>query len=805
MPFYGSGSKSGEFDFRLPKELSENFSNAVADPDGRGGLVSGDGVYVPLVYGEYITDGYVLATASVDNGGEPANTLFVLLIGWCLGEIESIDQVYVNDEPFEIAAGTSTYLHYRGTTWQGVDPFFKAAYGGPYNETLIINDQEGDIGVAYSVIAIDKTLYTSMPRIKARVRGKLVRDYRLNVCPTVRGGYTKTGFCVVYDGSDAGYHTKGDDNSAYEHTITEVGSPTISGDYMTFGGSSDYLTVADDDTISLGGTTALYGSEQNFTIEGTVKFDTVTGTEDIFLYGTNSSPDLGIKFERSGTDVRISLSTNGTAWNVHSSVVLNDTAVATATDYDFKVERVGEFFHVFWDDERTSINDLTTLLAGNADKFPSGTWPSGGTTRGWKIGGFDGGLKSFRITTGTYRYGVPPYDGHDSGGPFTDWLEDGPDDFSETAALHWADMVTNPIYGMGETVNEESVNTTAYYCEELVLNNDTVRRSTTGVAITQRRNTSSWLDMLADYADATWYPAAEGFVINPDSGLGATATGPELVPNSDFSSDPSGDWTYDSDYWKWDSVAEVMYGSGTNAGVEDMTITLTHAAISEPVVFSMDITNRTPGDETGNVFIYINGSPSPTFSWISPAAVPGRVSHAFEDGLPANTQIKITQVLDFNLNIDNISLRTALSSTSAIVRGSLRIIGESNSGKANIVNVSWNNSVLDAVYTTETSEVKVGYIPEGESNTATYQMPGVHNEYEAENKGTRKLYKSLNRYTYSWAQFDDALINESGDIVKLVDGSLDMEQVVQITSVRMIGAGRWQMSGTNYNSKAYPV
>jgi hypothetical protein len=92
-----------------------------------------------------------------------------LVVGflWCIGEINSIEEFYINDA--EAPAGV-TVTHYMGTPTQGVDATLSSAIAA-YNDTVRISTPSGYRGIAYTVLRIPTGEIDAFPRVRARLKG----------------------------------------------------------------------------------------------------------------------------------------------------------------------------------------------------------------------------------------------------------------------------------------------------------------------------------------------------------------------------------------------------------------------------------------------------------------------------------------------------------------------------------------------------------------------------------------------------------------------------------------------------------
>lgn len=148
-------------------------------PSQRYATVAAEGTFVPVVYGrDYL--GPIISLVTARSG-----YLFVRCV-WCLGEIDSVESVTLNDLPLP---NTIQVNHYTGTTSQGIDPLLAAAIPGYADNCVVVVDGV-EVGIAYSVFKIPAgvtqtdeegnvaAIDSSFPRFLAKIRGLKVRDPR---------------------------------------------------------------------------------------------------------------------------------------------------------------------------------------------------------------------------------------------------------------------------------------------------------------------------------------------------------------------------------------------------------------------------------------------------------------------------------------------------------------------------------------------------------------------------------------------------------------------------------------------------
>lgn len=134
--------------------------------------VAAKGALVPVMYGRRDAPGLMFAQGMIGSD---------LVIGflWCVGEIDAIEAIYVNDALPPMGAGNVVITNYLGTPSQGVDATLASAIAG-YADTLRVPIPGGGfLGLAYSVLRIPPGKISGFPRTaRAVIRGRKVYDPR---------------------------------------------------------------------------------------------------------------------------------------------------------------------------------------------------------------------------------------------------------------------------------------------------------------------------------------------------------------------------------------------------------------------------------------------------------------------------------------------------------------------------------------------------------------------------------------------------------------------------------------------------
>lgn len=132
--------------------------------------VTAHGASLPLLYGRRDIPGLIFALGY--NG-----TDLVLGVLWCIGEIDAIENIYINDAVVP-ASPNVIVTNYLGTPTQTVDTTLQGAIAG-YNDSMRVQVPGGSyIGIAYSVFRIKTGVLTAFPKFRAVCRGRKVYDPR---------------------------------------------------------------------------------------------------------------------------------------------------------------------------------------------------------------------------------------------------------------------------------------------------------------------------------------------------------------------------------------------------------------------------------------------------------------------------------------------------------------------------------------------------------------------------------------------------------------------------------------------------
>lgn len=132
--------------------------------------VTAHGSSLPLLYGRRDIPGLIFALGYI-------STDLVIGVIWCMGEIDAIENIYINDAVVP-ASPNVIVTNYLGTPSQTVNTTLQSAIAG-YNDSMRVQVPGGSyIGIAYSVFRIKVGALTAFPKFRAVCRGRKVYDPR---------------------------------------------------------------------------------------------------------------------------------------------------------------------------------------------------------------------------------------------------------------------------------------------------------------------------------------------------------------------------------------------------------------------------------------------------------------------------------------------------------------------------------------------------------------------------------------------------------------------------------------------------
>jgi hypothetical protein len=458
---------------------------------------SGSNAPIPIVYGRRVVPGVRVTT--VEFGGE----LYCLVV-WCLGEVHSIEQVFINGA--DPVSGVEL-RHYRGTQYQGVDAWLAAAIPG-YSDDLVLRKPGGDVGVCYTVARIPAA-YDQQPRFQAIINGKLVFDP--GSTSTGDPFYSDVALAVHFTGTDG--QTSATDTSPSPRTLTFNGAAQILGNQLDAGGAGGGVMVADSPAIEF--------TDEKWSVEIDCETSSGAGFAALIFKSSTTSSGRGFYLLRSVRDLLFSGSSNGTTYNIMDTVVVAPDCFVLGVNLKILVEFTGSEYVFSIDGVETYRHASSLTIFDNSQNLYIGITNAG-------TGQWSGSIRCVRMTVGNLRYGAPVtnpdfpfYDNSHYSAGFA---------YSTNTALIFADVASSPLYGAGSTVTGLDV------CRDWD-NSDispAISRSQIGIVIASPQKTEQTLDLLATYGEFRYIYEGSSIHMLPDKVIGLdNPSGPELVGTGD--------------------------------------------------------------------------------------------------------------------------------------------------------------------------------------------------------------------------------------------------------------------------------
>lgn len=558
--------------------------------------ISGEAVHIPIIYGRVSVPGYVLVDAEFEGAK-------VITVGWCMGEIASIEQVFINDLPIPYS-GVGV-RHYRGTTYQTVDSSVRdtIATSPQYDEDMVLDLPQGSIGIAYSVFTIDTSIINAAPQFRAIIQGRIITDED----SAGNGDPFYDSVSWAFDFVNSGAVDLGPNS----RTISLNGDASISSPSIGL----ELDGTGDSATISVGSPIGDDVGEDNFSLE--VKFlprgvSSPADTETIIQHGsTTSSPQSrSIRIDRYGNSIKLYISTNGTSYDVANGETTTSGGVFITSDNNFDlnspltpVSVVLDKFERQWSLYINGLLAIRALTPNTSPETYNGLYNAPGD---WTLGTGDGGdftgeIIGARLTLGYYRYGGYHTANSTISVPWSDYGKYNTYAvYSNKPAHAWKDLAENAFFGLGATTT--GVTEAVAYGDELMDCGEA--RCRIGLAITDPRRVEQWLDQLAGaYANCLWFPEGSNLKIVPDRIGGDNATGQtNIVTDGTFDGSPTTAWTFDSPT-QWTITGGALVGStATSRAYQTLTVT---SSYRYKISIEILATSPTP---SGSVFVEIDGT-----------------------------------------------------------------------------------------------------------------------------------------------------------------------------------------------------
>lgn len=724
---------------------------------------SAENAPLPILYGEVSAPGYISAY-----GVDGAGNLIVRVI-WGAGEVYCIKSVFLNGAALP---STVKYVHYRGTPYQAADGVFMPSIATitGYDEAMTYTRPAGVLGACYSVFFIPAAAITDSPRFQAIIQGSIVYDPR-EAAGDGDPFHGQVGYDLRFVGANGSTPTTGIDTSDHANTIAWSGGANIQGNKANFTGTG-YVTLTETANTKFG--TGFWSLEFKYT-PATI----AAGTDCILQKGTSSSPNLCLRLHRNANDIYISLSGNGTSWNIASSEKVGDNVLAANTEIDIVIEYTSDQYLI------TVGGSTYTIIRSDRELYDTSTpiYIGGSPTET----NMSGTVRAVRLTTGVFRYGGS----HDaSATPYADsfYLRPGYV-YSDTPALCAADIAYNPFYGLGVgTVNGLIA---AVEWNEALLGG--LPRCRLSLIIDDNQPTTEWLDLLATYAECFWYTEGEGITLIPDRPVGVEhPTGWEMTLDGAAPIDAS--WTRGTG-WTY-TAGEFLHSAGAASAVSQTISKAFEAGVVYIIRF------RLAAASAGACGLSLDSLPL-----IDPQSAAGLYTLEYTaTGLEAGS-LEILCDAAFVGSISEAAIYRKYWLDNAIVKNSLSVSCASEFGTATKMLFSYTvpqSTAADwaqAVYSTALAGVDTGDVRLVETSL---RMEGVFRIEEASTKSRTRLAKMQGRSVYAWTSTDRAVALRRGTVTHLVDTSYGIDALVLVEDVQMIEPGRYAVKGSNYDPAHWP-
>jgi len=182
--------------------------------------------------------------------------------------------------------------------------------------------------------------------------------------------YSAVSLMLSMDGTNGS--TTFTDSSLNALTVTPVGNAQISTTLSKYGGASAYFDGSGD-AVQIPYSAALDLTSGDFTIEGWVYFNSVSGTPTIITpFGTGNTFGGWVIVLNSSSQFAFYLSTAANTWNGPSNVLFSATAAATGTWYHFALVRNGSTFTPYLNGIAGTTATFSSTLYNNSKPLKIG-------------------------------------------------------------------------------------------------------------------------------------------------------------------------------------------------------------------------------------------------------------------------------------------------------------------------------------------------------------------------------------------------------------------------------------------------
>lgn len=731
------------------------------DPANEKLNLSASDAHIPIVYGRKSVPGLLAGYGTNANGD------LICRVIWCMGEVYEVEAIYVNDVEMNTNTGPRAHT-YRGTKHQALDWWWGENTDVTTNEDDLVLLKPGGLeGVCYSVIKIPSGDISNPPKFQAIIKGALVFD------PDDTGNgdpyADEDGFSIEWIGTNGSAPTDLD-TSTNNATLIYNGGATIQSNKLDC--NPGYCAIADDASNDWG--------TGPWCLEVAFETDTIaSGTDFIVTKGNDTSEAFGLY--RSGSLLGVQFSTNGTSWEQNAT--MSGTTLTVGVRTVVVVEYTGREYFVW-------VDGVQRMRWSNAGTLAS-------NTINWQFGAKNGGnLLAGKIHSVRFTKGHTRYHGHHVVGatPFADSDSWTPGHvYSDNPALCFGDLATNPVYGMGATV--DGLDEAEDWCNDLL--GGVEERAQLSLRIDRPRKTADWLDLLATYANCFWYHNGSSVVISPDRPADINfPNGQEQVLNAIKTGDS--DFTKGTG-WVWLGAYNVYQHSGAAAGILSQTLGPLEDGVDYVFVINVLMLNA------GTWRVRFNGT----------EIIPDQTDTAnFEVRVRFTADATMTAPLleieaDANLTlwVGRTSLKRLYWLNNKTIRDTLQIQALRSDDTPTRVNVKYTVPVanspawLEGVATAEIPGVDSGEVPLIETSVS---MKGVYRVSEAANKASARLLRLQNQVRVSWETTDSGIAITRGTVVQYINTAKGVDLLVLVESVELVDFGRYAVTGLLYSDNHYP-
>lgn len=732
------------------------------------------GASIPIIYGRRAVPG-LMGPRGVDASGN-----LIVCVFWCYGEVFQIEKVFYNGKALPDAVQVH---HYRGTEYQGVDNWLADITTIiSFSDDMVLLKPEGKVGIAYSVFKIAPSDISENPRFQAIIQGRTVYDVReanSNGDPFDSGDNTLVGYNLNFTGTNGTSPTTGIDDSTNALTVAWAGDADIQSNQLSLDGNGDYVTVQDV-------AAAEFGSGK-WTLEITCTPTAATGIRQIFGKGDLSS-DRSISIAHINANLAVSMSSDGTTWDIASVVTFASSALSGGTEVKITVEYTGSDYQFYVDGEFVHrIADASPLY--NA----SGAANIGFTTGAGATGAFNGSIRGVRLTKGVNRYGgvhvatANPY--ADSNAMSPGYV------FDNLTVKCFSELMRNPFYGFGVSTVANQLKVQEWN-EKLL--GGAVERSNLDLVISDVRPTEEWADLIANQGGFYWFPDGDGVRVVADRPVNEeNPVGWELSENGEFEVDAT-DWTLGTGWSHNATLAALIKTAGTASDAEQTIAGPFEAGVA--YIFTLKV----PIFTAGSVRLEYNGVP-----FIEDQTSAGLYTTEYvANGTEPSGTFAVVADSAFAGWVEEASIKRKFWYDSNVVAGSLRIEPLQNADAPTRVILTYLEPDDDSPNWEEAAPVieSLPGVDTGETPLieTRVRMRGVTRGPEAANHAQSRLMRARDKVRISWKTTDIGIAYQKGSVIDLFDPEFNVRVYVLVENVTMVEHGRYQVVGSRYSDQHYP-